>query len=284
MKLQHILNTKQFSDIKTLQNLFRLAEEIEKNGKEYASSLHGKILTSVFYEPSTRTRLSFEAAMYQLGGNVLSIENALTNSSAKKGETLQDTIRTLALYADVIVLRHEQEGGAELAASVSSVPIINAGDGSGEHPTQALLDLYTIQKELGRIDGLSIAIVGDIEKARQVHSLTQLLSIFPGVHVYLISSQNKEEKSFKDIAPNMDVIYMVRTRKEYGGSSTKKEYILDKKVLDTMKENSIVMSALPRNQEIHPEVDEDQRAAYFRQVKNGLFIRMALLYGIFYKI
>lgn len=284
MKLQHILSARQFLHAKLLEDLFLLAEKMEKEGKNYSTSLQGKILTSIFYEPSTRTRLSFEAAMYRLGGNVLSIENALATSSAKKGEVLEDTIRTLALYTDVIVLRHEQEGAAELASQVSTVPIINAGDGNGEHPTQALLDLYTIQKELGRIDGLSIAIIGDVEKARQVHSLTQLLSIFPSVHVYLISSQNKEEKSFKDIAPNMDVIYMVRTRKEYGGSSTKKEYILDKKVLDTMKENSIVMSALPRNQEIHPEVDKDRRAAYFRQVKNGLFIRMALLYGMFYDI
>src|SRR4030042_1428066 len=240
MRFKHIISVKQFLDIDILDRIFQLAYEMEK--KELQCPLRGKILATVFYEPSTRTRFSFESAMHKLGGSVVATERAPHFSSVTKGETLQDTIRVISGYVDVIVLRHYEEGSAKIASEASSVPIINAGDGIGEHPTQALLDLYTIKKELGKIDNLKIALIGDLLYGRTIHSLIYLLALY---------------KKVKD------------------------SYIIDRKIVNQLKENAIIMHPLPRVNEISPEVDSDKRASYFRQAKNGLYIRMALLRLIF---
>jgi len=300
-ELKHVIHTSQFNR-EMLEKLFELTTTMEKQeGSEALTSfLKGKILATLFYEPSTRTRLSFESAMLKLGGSVITTENAEVSSAAAKGESLSDAIRVISGYADVIVLRHHEAGSAKIASEVSSVPVINAGDGSGEHPTQALLDLYTIQKEFGNIDDISIAIVGDLKKARQVGSLAFLLANFSNIKIYFASPENTrikdevkahlrergvwftEESGLRDIAPRVDIVYMVRRRKEYGTSfATPEAFVMNQKILDTMKEHSIVMNALPRNEEIDPEIDQDKRAAYFRQTKNGVYIRMALLHMIF---
>jgi len=309
MKPKHIISTKQFLDINILDKLFQLADKMEKRIKEnkLPNSLSGKILATVFYEPSTRTRFSFESAMYKLGGRVITTESASHFSSVIKGETLQDTIRIVSGYADVIVLRHYQKGSAKIASEVSSVPVINAGDGVGEHPTQALLDLYTIKKELRRINNLKIALMGDLLYGRTIHSLLYLLALYKKVKIYLISSpqlklpeeyknhltQNniefKELTNLKKVLNKIDVLYVTRIQKERFKSEkeyeqVKDSYVIDKEVLGQLKKNAIIMHPLPRINEISPEVDNDKRAAYFRQAKNGLYIRMALLQLIFDKL
>lgn len=301
MKLYHILNTKQFN-VHILEELFTLASEMEKKDKagRLTPSLKGKIVATVFYEPSTRTRFSFEAAVQKLGGAVISSESASHFSSAIKGESLSDSIRVLGNYADAIVLRHPKKGSAELASSVSPVPIINAGDGSGEHPTQALLDLYTIKKELGKIDGLKIAVLGDLLFGRTVHSLLNLLSLYKGLKVYLISPPQlglpKEHKAYvkqkgmdieeradmENTLSDIDVLYVTRIQGERFESKEtyeqlKDSYVINRKTLKNLHDKAIIMHPLPRVTEITPDVDSDRRAAYFRQAKNGLYIRMALL-------
>jgi aspartate carbamoyltransferase catalytic subunit len=293
---------KQFLDINALDKIFQLADEMEK--KELQCPLRGKILATVFYEPSTRTRFSFESAMHKLGGSVVTTESALHFSSATKGETLQDTIKVISGYADVIVLRHYEEGSAKIASEASSVPIINAGDGIGEHPTQALLDLYTIKKELGKIDNLKIALIGDLLYGRTIHSLIYLLALYKRVKIFLVSpNQLKLPEKYKDylvqnkiefkeltdlqkILDEIDVLYVTRIQQERFKSKQEYEkvkdaYIIDRKIVNQLKENAIIMHPLPRVNEISPEVDDDKRAAYFRQAKNGLYIRMALLRLIF---
>jgi aspartate carbamoyltransferase catalytic subunit len=263
------------------------------------------ILASLFYEASTRTRFSFEAAMLKLGGGVLSTENAEQFSSAAKGEILEDTIRVVSEYSDVIVLRHSEEGSAERASKVSSVPIINAGDGVGQHPTQALIDLYTIQQECGGIDGKTIALIGDLNYGRTIHSLAYMLTKYKVSHIYLVAPKFVQMKPeliqhfdkhnvswststrLKDVAADVDVFYQTRLQRErfrmtnfelyqeYQGVAHR--YKIDTSVVELMKPDARILHPLPRLGEITMEVDADPRAAYFRQAQNGLWIRMALL-------
>ncbi|MDD5529677.1 MAG: aspartate carbamoyltransferase [bacterium] len=302
MKLQNVVHSQQF-DIKTLDELFAMAREMEIIAKNGSNLLTGKIMGTLFYEPSTRTRMSFESAMLKLGGNVISTENAKEFSSATKGETVEDTIRVMEGYVDVIVMRHYREGSAERAAQTTTIPFINAGDGTGQHPTQALLDLYTIQKELGKINGISIAMVGDLAHGRTVRSLAYLLAKYKGIKIYFVAPKSVkmnqdiklylkkhkiefiEEDSLKVVAPKVDVIYQTRIQRERFVEKENLEeyeeahgkYIIDNSILDIMKSNSIIMHPLPRAGEIRKEVDSDPRAAYFRQAQNGLYLRMALL-------
>ena len=305
-KLHHIIESQQFSRDFLEKEFFPLVKEMEKIAKQGGSNiLSGKRMVTLFYEPSTRTRASFEIAMDMLGGKVVfSTENARQFSSAAKGETLEDTIKILNKYLpDVIVLRYDEQGGAKRATEVSPAPIINAGDGTGQHPTQALLDLYTIQKEIGKISGTSIAMVGDLFRGRTVRSLSYLLAKFPKNKIYFISPETAKMKDdikdylkkhqvwfmegndLREVAPNVDVIYQTRTQKERGSldnvlqsnEKTESFCIVNKEVLDLMKKQAIIMHPLPRVGEITLEVDQDPRAAYFRQAENGLYVRMALL-------
>lgn len=266
---------------------------------ERIRTLDGKLLATVFYEPSTRTRLSFEAAMQRLGGGVISVAEAKTASSVAKGETLPDTIRTIANYADAIVLRHPDIGAAQIAADAASVPILNAGDGAGEHPTQALLDLYTIRAEKKTIDGLRIALVGDLKNGRTVHSLARALSLFKVDFSFVAPaalsmptevSDYLRERDFiveetNDLARTLqkaDVVYMTRVQKERFADQKQYEkmknfFILTADLVKNAKENLLVMHPLPRVDEITTDVDALPNAAYFRQAKNGVYIRMALL-------
>lgn len=296
------MSTAQFSDAGLLNALFDSAEDLQQKTTQgvLASSMRGRILASLFYEPSTRTRFSFETAMQRLGGSVVSTENASQFSSAVKGETLEDTIRVVSGYADVVVLRHPEQGAAKRASLVSSVPIMNAGDGAGEHPTQALLDLYTIRRELGKIDGLKVALVGDLLNGRTIHSLLYLLSVYKKVKVYLVSPprlctpqhykehlQNKkvefeELSDLGKILGEVDVVYATRLQKERFQTTLDSPdyFVINEASLSLLKEKSILLHPLPRVNEISPEVDKDPRAAYFRQARNGVFIRMALLESV----
>ncbi len=298
-RLRHIVESQQFSRA-ILDELFTRADEMKSQPHLFSGRLNGRLMAALFYEPSTRTRLSFEAAMLRLGGNTLGTDNAREFSSAAKGETLEDTIRIVSGYADVIVLRHYEEGAARRAAAASTVPVINAGDGKGQHPTQALLDLYTIRDEIGRIDGLRIAMVGDLANGRTVRSLTYLLSKFRDIGVTFVAPPQvamrddikahldehhvswTETEDLDAVLPQVDVVYQTRIQKERftddaAYQAVKGVYRIDKRALALMRKHAIVMHPLPRVDEIAPEVDDDPRAAYFRQARNGLFIRMALL-------
>ena len=301
MKLHHVIEAQQF-DLPTISHLFEVAAQMEQLvARGGTDEYRTRLMATLFYEPSTRTRFSFEAAMHRLGGQVISTENAAEFSSVAKGETLEDTIRIMNGYVDVIVLRHSEVGAAKRAAAVSRVPIINAGDGVGQHPTQALLDLYTIHKEIGSIDGLKIAMVGDLAQGRTVRSLTYLLSKFKDIKMYFVAppqlkmkedilehlrergSWFAEETTLDRVLPEVDVVYQTRVQKERFGDRTadyescRGIYILNQNSLRLMKSNAIIMHPLPRLEEIAMEVDQDRRAAYFRQAQNGLFVRMALL-------
>ncbi len=260
-------------------------------------------MISLFYESSTRTRASFEIAMDMLGGKVVfSTENAREFSSASKGETLRDTIRVLNRYhPDVIVLRYDEEGGAKIAAEVSSAPIINAGDGSGQHPTQALLDIYTIQKKLGEIDGISIAMVGDLAKGRTVRSLSYLLAKFSNIKIFFVSPEDlrvredikaylikhntwfDEVRDLRVVASQTNVVYQTRAQTERGTNIDLIEgIIINRRILDLLPKKAIIMHPLPRKEEIAPEVDNDSRAVYLTdQIDSGLSARMALLKMLF---
>ncbi|HET9847437.1 MAG TPA: aspartate carbamoyltransferase [Candidatus Dormibacteraeota bacterium] len=260
--------------------------------------LDGMLLAAIFYEPSTRTRFSFEAAMHRLGGQVLSAESAANASSAAKGESLEDAIRIISGYADAIVLRHPEIGAADRAAMVATVPVINAGDGAGHHPTQALLDLYTIRKELGRLDHLRIGLMGDLRHGRTVRSLAMLLSRFPGNELLLISPPGlqmgddvrpsfegmsiRETGDLGEVVSGLDVLYQTRIQAERFESPEAYEryrgvYVVTTEVMRALPEHAILMHPLPRVGEIDPQVDADPRAAYFRQARNGLWVRMAVL-------
>ncbi len=308
MDLKHILSTQQFLNRKTLQKIFKIADKFEKADQKdkVPKLLQNKILSCVFYEPSTRTRFSFESAMLKLGGQVISTESAGHFSSAIKGETLEDSIRIISGYSNAIVLRHPDAHAAERAAKVSQVPIINAGDGTGEHPTQALLDFYTIQKEIGRIDNFKIGLVGDLLYGRTIHSLIYLLSLAHNVEVFLVSPKElrlpekyksflkarkikfSESSNLESVLSKIDVLYMTRVQKERFASRqlyerVKNAFVLNKNLLDKLNKRAIIMHPLPRVNEISQEVDSDNRAAYFRQARNGLYIRMALLDLLFIK-
>jgi aspartate carbamoyltransferase catalytic subunit len=267
-----------------------------------ADLLKGYVLACLFYEPSTRTSSSFIAAMERLGGSVIPITQGVKFSSVSKGETLADTVRTLEQYADAIVLRHPEIGSAKLAADYASVPVLNAGDGAGEHPTQALLDLFTIREELGKIEGLKIAMVGDLKYGRTVQSLTKLLLHFdvslryvsPEIlrlplntmnHVIDAGLDVRETHDVADVIENADVLYITRVQKERFADLSQYEEVKDyyeitPELMEKAKEKMVVMHPLPRVGEIHYAVDDDPRAAYFRQVQNGMFIRMALLAAV----
>jgi aspartate carbamoyltransferase catalytic subunit len=299
--VKHVIFIKQFlQDKATLQKILHDAAELEAGSiaKPY-EILANKIVATLFYEPSTRTRLSFESAAQRLGAGIISTENAGEFSSASKGETLEDTIRTVSGYADAIVLRHPEIGSAERAAKVSNVPVINAGDGSGEHPTQALLDLSTITQAKKSVDGLKVGLVGDLRNGRTVHSLIQLLSLYD-VTIFLIAPPQLrlpekykkllmkatvsivESEDLAAVLPELDVIYMTRVQKERFGDKDeferlKNAFILTPELMKDAKKDAIVMHPLPRNAEISPEFDSDPRALYFTQAHHGLYVRMALL-------
>jgi aspartate carbamoyltransferase catalytic subunit len=302
--MKHVLSVNQFTDKVLLNELFESAanfQALEPN--KYPEPLKHKTLATIFYEPSTRTRLSFETAIQNLGGNLITTENAGEFSSTMKGESLEDTIRAINAYADGIILRHPEAGSAERAAKVSEAPIINAGDGASQHPTQALLDVYSIQRAKGQIDGLKIALVGDLLYGRTVHSLIPLLALYK-VEFYLIAPPDLRMPqeyldqldkqsvpytildNWQDIIGSVGVIYMTRIQKERFKSLKQYEALKDSFVLTMndvkrMKSDAIILHPLPRVNEIAPAVDSDPRARYFEQVKNGLFMRMALLDKIY---
>lgn len=303
MKLKHITSSKQF-DKSFIKLIFEIADKAKKGHYEQ-DRLKGKIMATLFYEPSTRTRFSFESAMLRLGGSIVSTESAGEFSSAAKGETLEDTTRIMNGYSDVIVLRHYTQGASDVAAGISKIPVINAGDGNGEHPTQALLDLYTIFSKFPN-PNFTVAMVGDLLNGRTIHSLSYLLSQYPSVEIiyvspkalavpqtlkdHLIRTKIKfTETEDLDLAlAKADVIYQTRIQKErFKSQSEYKKYfgkfIIDKKSLDKINPKSIIMHPLPRVNEISPEVDIDPRAVYFEQAANGVFIRMALLLYLFDK-
>ena len=300
--MKHIIEAQQF-DLKNISKIFTIADTVEK---VKGAPLKGKIMASLFYEPSTRTRFSFESAMIRLGGSVITTENAKEFSSDTKGETLEDTIRVINNYADVIVLRHFEEGSSERASLVSQIPIVNAGDGIGQHPTQALLDLYTIKKELGYIDGVTIAMVGDLKNGRTIRSLAYLLGKYRKIKIYFVSPKelrvgedikeylskhgvNYEEiQNLESVISTVDVLYQTRIQKERFVKKTdylkfRGCYQIDNKAVEKMKSESIVMHPLPRVDEILPEVDSSSKAVYFKQAKYGLLVRMALLKKLFEK-
>lgn len=297
--MRHVIKAQQF-DRDELEQLFIKADE---NEDTKGAPLQHRILASLFYEPSTRTRLSFESAMIRLGGNVITTENAAEFSSAIKGETLEDSIRVVSNYADVIVLRHFDIGASERAAEVSSVPVINAGDGAGQHPTQALLDLYTLKRELGKIDGIHIAMMGDLKHGRTVRSLSYLLGKFSDIHIHFVAPPEvsmcddvkeylnshgisyEEHEHFEDIVSDVDAVYQTRVQKERFESpeaynQVKGRYILTPENTKDMKQGAIIMHPLPRVDETSPLMDTLQKAAYFRQVGYGVTIRKALLLSV----
>ena len=298
-----ILSVEQF-DREKLAYIFTRAREMREIVQRAGGLdlLKGHVLTCLFYEPSTRTSSSFIAAMERLGGSVIPITQGVQFSSVSKGETLADTVRTLEQYSDAIVLRHPQTGSAQLAADYASVPILNAGDGAGEHPTQALLDLFTIREELGYVDGLKVAMVGDLRNGRTVHSLTKLLLHFdislrfvsPEILRLPLSIMNqvidagvdaRETHDVADVIRNTDVLYVTRVQKERFSDlaqyeEVKNHYEITPELMEEAKEKMVIMHPLPRVGEIHYAVDDDPRAAYFRQVQNGMFIRMALLAAV----
>ncbi len=303
--MRHILNTNQFTK-KDVEKILLSVPKMEKmcatlkKGKKIKGPLLGKVIACVFFEPSTRTRLSFETAALRLGAKVISAEDASANSSAHKGETLEDTARILSCYADAIVVRHFEMGAAEKMASVATSHVINAGDGANQHPSQGLLDLYTIQKEHKRLNNLKIAFVGDVKNSRTLRSLVPLMMLYPGNTFYFISPKELklDEKyrkylednnvSFEELdnldgtLPKVDVLYMTRVQKERFGNiadydKVKDTFLLTPTHVSKLKKDAIIMHPLPRINEIDPKIDSESRAAYFRQAQNGLFIRMALL-------
>lgn len=298
--MKNVVSVQQFKDKALLDKLFKSAAKMQAlPPAEYPNPLNHLTLATIFYEPSTRTRLSFETAIQNLDGKLITTENAGEFSSAIKGESLEDTIRVINSYADGIVLRHPEAGSAKRAASVSDVPIFNAGDGAGEHPTQALLDTYSIYRSKGTIDSLKIGLVGDLLYGRTVHSLLPLLALYK-VEVYLMSPSKLElPKSYLqeldkqsipytvlndwgDALSEVDVLYMTRVQKERfklieDYQAVKDDFILTPALVKRMKKDAIILHPLPRVNEIDPEIDSDPRAQYFEQAKNGLFLRMALL-------
>jgi len=296
MKLKHVVESQQFT-VPLLMELFVRARGMERLVARGGSlDYQNRIMATVFYAPSTRTRFSFEAAMHRLGGRVLSTEQARVFSSEIEGEQVEDSIRVVASYCDVIVIRHNEEGGAKLAAQVSPVPVINAGDGNGgQHPTQALLDLYTIYRERP-LDGLSVAIIGELDRGRTARSLAYLLAKFERVKIFFVSPPELQmkpdileyldehdvcyqlESDLDRVIREVDVVYQTRVRPErVTDIKDLKRYAIDSAVLQRMKPDAMILHPLPRTVELDKTVDDDPRAFYFRQAVNGLHVRMALL-------
>ncbi|MBQ1207514.1 MAG: aspartate carbamoyltransferase [Lachnospiraceae bacterium] len=286
--------------VQEIDELIAVANDIIDNPKNYAEKCHGKKLATLFFEPSTRTRLSFEAAMYELGGNVLGFSEA-QSSSAAKGESVADTVRTVSCYADIIAMRHPKEGAPLVASMNASVPIINAGDGGHNHPTQTLTDLLTIQREKGRLNNLTVGFCGDLKFGRTVHSLIEALSRYTGIKIILISPEELKLPSYvkqdvlqkhnieyvqttdlEAVMPELDILYMTRVQRERFFNEEdylrlKDSYILTPEKLQTAKSDLAILHPLPRVNEIAVAIDADPRACYFRQVLNGKFVRMALI-------
>ena len=297
--MRHIMSPLDLS-VEKLDQLLDLAKKNEKNPEKYAHACAGKKLATLFYEPSTRTRLSFEAAMLNLGGSVLGFSSA-DSSSAAKGESVADTIRVTSCYADICAIRHPKEGAPLVASMASSIPVINAGDGGHQHPTQTLTDLLTIRSLKGRLGDLTIGLCGDLKFGRTVHSLIQALVRYPNVKFILISPEElrlpsyirdgvlnkqqipyKEVERLEDALPELDLLYMTRVQKERFFNEEdyvrmKDFYILDKAKLELAKPDMYILHPLPRVNEIAVEVDSDPRAAYFRQAQYGVYVRMALI-------
>ena len=297
--MRHLMSPLDFS-VEELDKLLDLANDIEANPKKYAHACDGKKLATLFFEPSTRTRLSHEAAMLNLGGNVLGFSSA-NSSSAAKGESVSDTIRTVSCYADIVAMRHPKEGAPMVAARHSSIPIINAGDGGHQHPTQTLTDLLTIRSLNGRLDNLTIGLCGDLKIGRTVHSLIHALVRYTGIRFVLISPEElrlpsyirkdvldkenipyTEVERMEDALPELDILYMTRVQRERFFNEEdyirmKDFYILDKAKMELAPKDMMVLHPLPRVNEISVEVDNDPRAVYFKQVQYGVYVRMALI-------
>lgn len=296
--MNHLLSPLDFS-VEELDKLFDLASDIEKNPKKYAHVCAGKKLATCFYEPSTRTRLSFEAAMLNLGGSVLGFSDA-ASSSASKGESVSDTIRVISCFADICAMRHPKEGAAIVAASHSSIPVINAGDGGHQHPTQTLTDLLTIRSLKGRLGDFTIGLCGDLKFGRTVHSLIHALVRYENVKFvfispeelrvpdYIIEMLKKKEIPYEEVIslescmPDLDLLYMTRVQRERFFNEEdyvrlKDFYILDKAKMELAKPDCLILHPLPRVNEISVEVDQDERAVYFKQVQYGVYVRMALI-------
>lgn len=283
-----------------LEEIFDLADEIIANPPRFAHACDGKLLATLFYEPSTRTRFSFEAAMLRLGGQVIGFSEP-NSSSVAKGESIADTIRTIACYADIAVMRHPKEGAPRIAANSTDMPVINAGDGGHQHPTQTLTDLLTIRRRKGAFENLTVGLCGDLKFGRTVHSLIKALSRYAGVNFVLISPEElrvpdyvrrgvleannvpyREVKKMQDVLPELDVLYMTRVQRERFFNEDdyirlKDRYILDAEKMQLANADMMVLHPLPRVNEIAVEVDSDPRALYFEQAKNGMFVRMALI-------
>ena len=299
MKSKHLIDPMDFSR-EELQEIFKLAHQIIANPREYSHICDGKILATLFYEPSTRTRFSFEAAMMRLGGKILGFSEPNSSSTAK-GETLADTITMVSIYSDIIAMRHPMEGSAKLASMYSEVPVINAGDGGNQHPTQTLTDLLTIESLKNGLTNHTIGICGDLKNGRTVHSLIKAMSRYEGTKFILISPKElsipvyireeiliknniefKEVEKLEDVIDELDILYMTRIQKERFFNEEeyirlKDSYILDVEKMELAKNDMIVMHPLPRVNEISIEVDKDDRACYFRQAEYGMYVRMALI-------
>lgn len=296
MKLRHVVESQQFT-LPLLMDLFTRSRGMERVVARGGSLDHqNRILATLFYAPSTRTRFSFEAAMYKLGGRVLSTEQARAFSSEVEGEQVEDTIRIIGGFSDVIVIRHHEEDGAQRAAAVSPVPIINAGDGcGGQHPTQALLDLYTIYR-MRPLDGLSVAFIGELDKGRTVRSLAYLLAKFERIRIFFVSPpelqirpdileyldrrnvQYELESDLNKVVGEVDVVYQTRIHPDRGADlPVRQKYAINSSILQRMKPDAMILHPLPRTVELDKTVDSDPRALYFRQATNGLYVRMALL-------
>ena len=296
--MRHLMNPLDFS-VEELDRLFDLANDIEKNMGKYAHACEGKKLATCFYEPSTRTRLSFESAMLNLGGSVIGFSDA-NSSSASKGESVSDTIRVISCFADICAMRHPKEGAPMVAASRSSIPVINAGDGGHQHPTQTLTDLLTIRSLKGRLNNFTIGLCGDLKFGRTVHSLINALVRYEGIRFIFISPEElkvpdyitdmlkeknipyEEVIRLEDTMPELDLLYMTRVQRERFFNEEdyvrlKDFYILDKAKMELAKPDMMVLHPLPRVNEISVEVDDDPRAAYFKQVQYGVYVRMALI-------
>lgn len=296
--MRHLLSPEDFT-VQELDSLFDLAGDIEKNMDRYAAVCNGKILATCFYEPSTRTRLSFESAMHRLGGSVLGFADA-ANSSASKGESVADTIRIVSCYSDICAIRHPKEGAAAVAAQFSSIPVINAGDGGHQHPTQTLTDLLTIRSIKGRLNSLTIGLCGDLKFGRTVHSLIHAMSRYENIRFCFISPPElrvpdyiteklrdmnipfEEVIRLEDVIGNLDLLYMTRVQKERFFNEEdyirlKDFYILNKEKMQLARDDMQILHPLPRVNEISVELDSDPRAAYFRQAQYGVYVRMALI-------